>query len=929
MKLKWYAVTATLTCCFLFGSSADTAVDVDINNAVDNNGMAVNFGGGTFLDNNTWGYGQRNMTQIPTITNGAQNAGATYSGPDLDVAWSKDNPNNGAFGIGSEANAGFRIRVNNTVATGQEFFSTFVFAVAEDGASFEEANDDLTATGIIGDTNLCAEAQFRFVVENAGAYYASEVIDLLPLAGNVTNANFTVDEDALTLNWFAYNTAANPGDRGEPDGLITTSADPTSFTDIGGIGFLLHQESTKASLPAYSTNGLNMGVKTFVATVASAAPPADPDWQKQEWFDFNGAAGLNLKTAANSGALGSIFNNGGGPSTDGSGNLVVSQAGQLYRKLPDALTANASAADEYATPLASGRYKLELNLASWALQTNATVFQLRGNTSGTGGSSSVGLSLEVYDAAVAATTNVADGVTNITPATTEAAARIRGFHSGGNYRALEVPLTNSTPIDLAIDFDYDTGVVTYYTNNVVWYDNLNAISGSTQPFGSLWFTTDGNSTVDNLINIDSLGLKKFVGYIPNYGVSFSRVDVVSGVQLSEYFSLGFDETADIIPNSIIVPVGGEQDNPTYIAEKTTTNAYVGPAMTVGMLLNPVGSGLITGPGVTNGFALSAGSNGGVKLQLNGPGGGDETGRYAKDDEAHGLFMFFKDQFLINSNTPSGNVWMHPTNDVLSASVQLATKEDRTPESIARLASGAARWVIKDDGSYYISDEAFQSTENNTGTGVAISTNATQLTWNEYNPTTSITNIGSVAALQPALTNIQAVGLYVETVVATNVPTRRYPFIGMTAFDVSLNTVPPAPVTPLSLLTDWLGEHGLTTNDLADTSHDTDSYSVFEEYAFGGDPTVDDGSSIGPVFVSDDTGFNFYHIHRERMDNTGLVYTVELDGNNSLVFGGDDWTTTGISSVGEGTAGNMKMVTNATSTVGATEKFIRLKVEMTE
>jgi hypothetical protein len=273
--------------------------------------------------------------------------------------------------------------------------------------------------------------------------------------------------------------------------------------------------------------------------------------------------------------------------------------------------------------------------------------------------------------------------------------------------------------------------------------------------------------------------------------------------------------------------------------------------------------------------------------------------------------------------------MHPTNDVLSASVQLATKEDRTPESIARLASGAARWVIKDDGSYYISDEAFQSTENNTGTGVAISTNATQLTWNEYNPTTSITNIGSVAALQPALTNIQAVGLYVETVVATNVPTRRYPFIGMTAFDVSLNTVPPAPVTPLSLLTDWLGEHGLTTNDLADTSHDTDSYSVFEEYAFGGDPIVDDGSSIGPVFVSDDTGFNFYHIHRERMDNTGLVYTVELDGNNSLVFGGDDWTTTGISSVGEGTAGNMKMVTNATSTVGATEKFIRLKVEMTE
>ena len=49
MKLKWYAVTATLTCCFLFGSSADTAVDVDINNAVDNNGMAVNFGGSPFL----------------------------------------------------------------------------------------------------------------------------------------------------------------------------------------------------------------------------------------------------------------------------------------------------------------------------------------------------------------------------------------------------------------------------------------------------------------------------------------------------------------------------------------------------------------------------------------------------------------------------------------------------------------------------------------------------------------------------------------------------------------------------------------------------------------------------------------------------------------------------------------------------------------
>ena len=39
----------SLTCCFLFGSSADTAVDVDINNAVDNNGMAVNFGGSPFF----------------------------------------------------------------------------------------------------------------------------------------------------------------------------------------------------------------------------------------------------------------------------------------------------------------------------------------------------------------------------------------------------------------------------------------------------------------------------------------------------------------------------------------------------------------------------------------------------------------------------------------------------------------------------------------------------------------------------------------------------------------------------------------------------------------------------------------------------------------------------------------------------------------
>ena len=106
-------------------------------------------------------------------------------------------------------------------------------------------------------------------------------------------------------------------------------------------------------------------IAMMVLTIGAAAVFAAP----LEWFDMNDSAGTDLNDLSNSGTLGSVWNfNTPGMLTDGSGNFIIAgDGGTTTRKLPKKATANAHATlDQYASPLTTGAYSLDLNVTSWS-----------------------------------------------------------------------------------------------------------------------------------------------------------------------------------------------------------------------------------------------------------------------------------------------------------------------------------------------------------------------------------------------------------------------------------------------------------------------------------------------------------------------------------------------------------------------------------
>lgn len=249
-------------------------------------------------------------------------------------------------------------------------------------------------------------------------------------------------------------------------------------------------------------------------------------------------------------------------------------------------------------------------------------------------------------------------------------------------------------------------------------------------------------------------------------VDFSSTQISAGIQY-EYFDIALE--LDGAP-----------------AADPASSSYAGQPVYIGLALQPTDPALVTGsaPGVTNGAAISFGSNGGAKLQLNGPfptrnEPGTDAGRYAAGDVITGLFLFQKEDF--NNGLNSGPIFSAANQSMrLSATVRLDRK---SPE---RLASGQLRWVVKAGGAFYISEEVVSLTASATQT---VSGDSGQYVWRAYAPATAIEDrSGALVSLDAQA--VEAVGFWLETTVEANNGIRAYPFFGIEQFQVEALSLNP-------------------------------------------------------------------------------------------------------------------------------------------
>jgi hypothetical protein len=136
------------------------------------------------------------------------------------------------------------------------------------------------------------------------------------------------------------------------------------------------------------------------------------------------------------------------------------------------------------------------------------------------------------------------------------------------------------------------------------------------------------------------------------------------------------------------------------------------------------------------------------------------------------------------------------------------------------------------------------------------------------------------------------------------------------------------ITVISAYDVWAAGYGLFgSNAVESVDLEPDGVDNRTEYLFGGDPTVDDASTLLPVYgMTEENGTNWFeYVYRRRSDfqARGLSYTVEAATN--LVDG--TWSTNGVLDAGYGTIDTaIDSVTNRVSTEEFPEQFIRLRVE---
>jgi hypothetical protein len=136
-------------------------------------------------------------------------------------------------------------------------------------------------------------------------------------------------------------------------------------------------------------------------------------------------------------------------------------------------------------------------------------------------------------------------------------------------------------------------------------------------------------------------------------------------------------------------------------------------------------------------------------------------------------------------------------------------------------------------------------------------------------------------------------------------------------------------TATTLLADWLSQYagslGVNTN-LTDDA-DGDSMNNLLEYAMGGNPGIEDATTLMRTAIEDSSGsnhFDFVYSKRTDSDLRGISYEVVLEEN--LVFA-SGWTNAGYEVIEGPVVEGIQTITNRISTDEKQMQFIKLTIEL--
>lgn len=221
--------------------------------------------------------------------------------------------------------------------------------------------------------------------------------------------------------------------------------------------------------------------------------------QQLEYWNFDDANGTDLNDLSNSGSLGSNWNfntttgaiGGGGHLTNGSGQWVMAGdagAGGFTRKLPDGLNEDAGLNNEYASPISTGIYTLDVTFDSWDV-TNASVgdsWKLGINDQN---SSSTTIAQIIFEKDSVSTTRLRWASTTV---------------GGARFRNVGFGLTESSEQKLTVEFDFDNSTLRYLLNDVEQH-SFTDFNGA--QIGQLLYVTNGVwNDATSSVTLESMGV---------------------------------------------------------------------------------------------------------------------------------------------------------------------------------------------------------------------------------------------------------------------------------------------------------------------------------------------------------------------------------------------------------------------------------------
>jgi len=228
---------------------------------------------------------------------------------------------------------------------------------------------------------------------------------------------------------------------------------------------------------------------SLIGLIGFSTPFAYSQTNILSYWDFNSSPnGTALQSVTNTGTIPAPW---AGLATtegkaDGAGNFTISGTGNWTRKAA------------LSTPLTSGKYRAELNLSGWNINSGVTgvnnlAFKVLDATSGNS------MANFVFD--IQSNTNVR--VRYSTYARSDNGATIeQTFRDGASYSLLQ-----AAPVSLAIDFDFDNNTVDYLLNGTSLYTSTSTTSQfwGTQAH-TLSLVKAGTWGSNSTLSIDSFGL---------------------------------------------------------------------------------------------------------------------------------------------------------------------------------------------------------------------------------------------------------------------------------------------------------------------------------------------------------------------------------------------------------------------------------------